>query len=403
MFRGKWHYVRSVLAVMACLGLGACTTLHPGIGKPVSWSKLKGWENDSLANAWPAFEQSCVALVNDSDQWKRICEQVKALEGATDEQRREFLHAEFVPHRINPEPGNRDGLITGYYEPLLEGSRKRDARFRYAVYGRPDDLLEVDLGDVYPDLVGRRLRGRLDGNRVIPYLSREQIQHGDNPLRGKELLWVDDPVALFFLHIQGSGVVRLRDGSMVGVGYADQNGYPYKAIGAALVAENEIPRDKLSLQSIRDWLRDNPDKAETLMNSNPSFVFFQLRDDVKQGPIGSLGVPLTSERSIAVDRKYISLGLPVWLETTVPDIEDQQQATVATEEQSNKNEKEEPFSRLVFAQDTGGAITGAARADLFWGRGQLAEEYAGRMKQPGKLFVLLPRPESNTSRVADAR
>ena len=190
---------------------------------------------------------------------------------------------------------------------------------------------------------------------------------------------------------------------MVGVGYADQNGYPYKAIGAALVAENEIPRDKLSLQSIRDWLHDNPDKAETLMNSNPSYVFFKLRDDVKQGPIGSLGVPLTSERSIAVDRKYISLGLPVWLETTVPDIEDQQSSDADTEKQSNKTEKEEPFSRLVFAQDTGGAITGAARADLFWGRGHLAEEYAGRMKQPGKLFVLLPRSEVKTSQVADAR
>jgi len=388
---------------MACLGLGACTTLHPGIGKPVSWSKLKGWENDSLASAWPAFVQSCTALADQGDQWQRICAEVKTLENATDDQRRAFLHTEFIPHRINPDPDNRDGLITGYYEPLLQGSRKRDSRFRYAIYGKPDDLLEVDLGDVYPDLAGRRLRGRLEGKRVVPYFSREEIQHGSKPLKGKELLWVDDPVALFFLHIQGSGVVQLRDGSLVGVGYADQNGYPYKAIGAALVAEDEIPRDDISLQSIRDWLHDNPDKAETLMNSNPSYVFFQLRDDVKQGPIGSLGVPLTSERSIAVDRKYISLGLPVWLETTVPDIQDQEQSADTEEKNTDKKEKEEPFSHLVFAQDTGGAISGAARADLFWGRGQLAEEYAGRMKQPGKLFVLLPRPEKTTSRVADAR
>ena len=237
---------------------------------------------------------------------------------------------------------------------------------------------------------------------MVPYFSREQIQHGNKPLKGKELLWVDDPVALFFLHIQGSGVVQLRDGSLVGVGYADQNGYPYKAIGAALVAENEIPRDKLSLQSIRDWLHDNPDKAETLMNSNPSYVFFQLRNDVKQGPIGSLGVPLTSERSIAVDRKYISLGLPVWLETSVPEIPDEDQSGITQDTKSDKPVKEEPFSRLVFAQDTGGAISGSARADLFWGRGQLAEEYAGRMKQPGKLFVLLPRPENTSSQVAVA-
>jgi membrane-bound lytic murein transglycosylase A len=403
MFRVQWHYVRSLLAIAACLGLSACATLHPGIGKPVSWSKLKGWENESLAKAWPAFEQSCVVLANTDDQWKRICEQVKSLENATDEQRRAFLHAEFIPHRVNPEPDNRHGLITGYYEPLLQGSRKRDARFRYAIYGRPDDLLQVDLGDVYPDLAGRRLRGRLVGKRVVPYYSREEIQHGSKPLKGKELLWVDDPVALFFLHIQGSGVVQLRDGSLVGVGYADQNGYPYKAIGSALVAENEIPRDKLSLQSIRDWLRDNPDKAETLMNSNPSYVFFQLRNDVKQGPIGTMGVPLTSERSIAVDRKYISLGLPVWLETTVPDIQDDERPGKNDGKQTDNKEKAEPFSHLVFAQDTGGAISGAARADLFWGRGQLAEEYAGRMKQPGKLFVLLPRPEKDPSQVADAR
>jgi len=387
------------VAIMACMGLASCVSLHPGIGKPVSWAKLKGWENDSLASAWPAFIQSCTVLADTSEQWERICAKVNLLENATDEQRRAFLHTEFIPHRVNPEADNRDGLITGYYEPLLEGSRKRDKRFRYAIYGKPDDLLEVDLGEVYPDLAGRRLRGRLQGKRVIPYYSREQIQHGSKPLKGKELLWVDDPVALFFLHIQGSGVVQLRDGTLVGVGYADQNGYPYKAIGSALVAENEIPRDKLSLQSIRAWLHDNPDKAETLMNSNPSYVFFQLRDDVKQGPIGSLGVPLTSERSIAVDRKYISLGLPVWLETTVPDTDTEE----LPENKKSGSREEEPFSHLVFAQDTGGAISGAARADLFWGRGQLAEEYAGRMKQPGKLFVLLPRPDSNDSQVAEAR
>jgi len=189
--------------------------------------------------------------------------------------------------------------------------------------------------------------------------------------------------------------VRLRDGTLVGVGYADQNGYPYKAIGAALIAQNEIPRDQISLQTIRDWLHDNPDKAEELMNSNPSYVFFTLRPDVKQGPLGSLGVPLTGERSIAVDTKYIALGLPVWLETTVPDIQDR--------ELSDKKPEAQPFTHLVFAQDTGGAINGAARADLFWGRGREAEEYAGRMKQPGKLYVLLPRSDSSASTVADAR
>lgn len=391
----RWQNLRILLAILASLGLSACASMHPGIGKPVSWTALKGWDNESFASAWPAFEQSCVALEASSEQWRQICDEVRLLNNADDDERRAFLRSRFIPHRVNPNPDNRDGLVTGYYEPMLEGSRKRDARFRYAIYGRPDDLLVVDLGEVYPELAGRRLRGRLDGNRVIPYFSREQIQHDSKPLRGKELLWVDDPVALFFLHIQGSGVVRLRDGTLVGVGYADQNGYPYKAIGAALIAQNEIPRDQISLQTIRDWLHDNPDKAEELMNSNPSYVFFTLRPDVKQGPLGSLGVPLTGERSIAVDTKYIALGLPVWLETTVPDIQDR--------ELSDKKPEAQPFTHLVFSQDTGGAINGAARADLFWGRGREAEEYAGRMKQPGKLYVLLPRSDSSASTVADAR
>lgn len=383
-----------VLALLA-LGLGACASMQPGIGRPVPWGELDGFDQESLADAWPAFEQSCVVLSSSGQPWDQICTEVKLLGEADEATRRAFLRARFVPHQVNPGPDNRDGLVTGYYEPLLEGSLKRDKRFRYALYGRPDNLLVIDLGDLYPELAGQRLRGRLEGKRVIPYFSREQINNGASPLKGKELLWVDDPVALFFLHIQGSGVVRLRDGSLVGVGYADQNGHPYKAIGAALIARDEIPREKVSLQSIRAWLRDNPDKAEELMNNNPSYVFFVLRDNVEQGPLGSLGVPLTGGRSIAVDRKYIRLGLPVWLETTLPVVEDSSAP--------DGSQKEIGYSRLVFAQDTGGAISGAVRADLFWGRGRLAEEYAGRMKQPGKMFVLLPRPVTETRAVADAR
>lgn len=381
-------------------GLSACVSLQPGVGRAVSWSQLDGFDSESLADAWPALEQSCAVLGKRGDPWEQICTEARLLGEADDATRRAFLKARFVPHRVNPLPDNREGLVTGYYEPLLEGSRKRDKRFRYAIYGRPDDLLVVDLGDLYPDLAGRRLRGRLDGNRVIPYFSREQIGNGKSPLKGKELLWVDDPVALFFLHIQGSGVVRLRDGSMVSVGYVDQNGHPYRAIGAALAERDEIPRDQLSLQTIRDWLHDNPDKAEELMNSNPSYVFFELRKDAATGPLGSLGVPLTGTRSIAVDRKYIELGLPVWLETSLPDIS---VSAESVEKSSSEKPKETPYNRLVFAQDTGGAISGAARADLFWGRGHLAEEYAGRMKQPGKLFVLLPRVQETQATVADAR
>ena len=395
----RFSPVRISLLLILALGLSACVSMQPGIGKPVSWSTLDGWESETLAEAWPAFEQSCRALEKQSEQWNQICIEVRLLGEADEATRRAFLQARFIPHRVNPNSDNRDGLITGYYEPLLEGSRTRTDRFRYAVFGRPDDLLVIDLGDVYPDLEGKRLRGRLNGNRVIPYYSREQIHNGGNPLKGKELLWVDDAVALFFLHIQGSGVVQLRDGRLVGVGYADQNGYPYKAIGAALIRQEEIPREEISLQSIRDWLRNNPDKAEALMNSNPSYVFFDLREDVKQGPLGSLGVPLTGERSIAVDRSFIGLGLPVWLQTTLPNIE----MPAEDNKEPVRDNKEQAFRRLVFAQDTGGAISGAVRADLFWGRGERAEELAGRMKQPGRMFVLLPRPSTHSEKIAAAR
>ena len=394
MFTHVFSRLRLPLALGLLSTLAACVSWQPGIGRPVSWNSLNGWQTDALAEAWPAFQKSCERLATRDEQWARICTEVNLLENADDATRRAFIQSRFQPHKVYGRDGDRDGLITGYYEPLLEGSRTRSARYRYALYGRPDDLLVVDLSSLYPDLNGRRLRGRLEGNRVVPYFSRQQILNGQRPLKGKELLWVDDAVALFFLHIQGSGIVRLADGTLLGVGYSDQNGHPYRAIGAALIAREEIAAEDVSLQTIRDWLREHPDEAEDLMNSNPSYVFFELRNNVDAGPKGSLGVPLTAARSIAVDPKFIDLGLPVWMETTVPELNPELKGKSEVEPAS--------LSRLVFAQDTGGAISGAVRADLFWGRGQLAEEYAGRMKQPGRLFVLLPKPDKNQPKVARA-
>jgi len=394
MFIRVFNHLRLLLVAGLLATLAACVSWQPGVGRPVSWSSLNGWQNDALAEAWPAFEKSCEKLNSRDEQWAKICAEVALLQNADDATRRAFIQSRFQPHKVYGHDGDRDGLITGYYEPLLEGSRTRSKRYRYAIYGRPDDLLVVDLSSLYPDLGGRRLRGRLEGNRVVPYFSRQQILNGQRPLKGKELLWVDDAVALFFLHIQGSGIVRLDDGTLLGVGYSDQNGHPYRAIGAALIAREEIAAEDISLQTIRDWLRDHPDEAEELMNSNPSYVFFEVRENVDAGPKGSLGVPLTAARSIAVDPKFIDLGLPVWMETTVPELNPE------LNKQSHVDPA--PLSRLVFAQDTGGAINGAVRADLFWGRGQLAEEYAGRMKQPGRLYVLLPRPEKDQPRVARA-
>jgi membrane-bound lytic murein transglycosylase A len=268
--------------------------------------------------------------------------------------------------------GSRDGLITGYYEPLLNGSLTRTDRFRYPLYRRPDNLLTVDLTSLYPELKGRPVRGRLDGKRVIPYLDRAQIARERSPLAGNELLWVDDPVEAYLLQVQGSGRVRLPDGSQVAVGYADQNGHPYRSLGAQLIQRGELRREEVTLPRIREWIAAHPEETEALLNSNPSFVFFRLREAGAEGPVGSLGVPLVAERSIAVDPAYITLGLPVWLNTTLPD--------------------GSRYQRLVVAQDTGGAIKGAVRADVFFGQGDAAGRVAGEMKQTGQLYVLRPRP-----------
>ena len=263
--------------------------------------------------------------------------------------------------------------ITGYYEPLLNGSREQSGQYRYPLYGVPEDLLVVDLGAVYPQLKGMRLRGKLVGNRIVPYHDRAQLDDDQQLLEGAELLWVDSPVDVFFLHVQGSGLVQLADGSVVAVGYAEQNGHPYQSIGRALIEMGELQPEEVTLFSIREWLHSNPERMYEVLAQNPSYVFFNLKDTPEDGPVGSLNVVLTPRRSIAVDRNVIPLGAPVWLQTTLP------------------NEDRSPLNQLMLAQDTGGAIKGHVRADVFWGRGGEAEEMAGLMKQPGELFVLLPR------------
>lgn len=284
---------------------------------------------------------------------------------------RAFFETRFEPHLQRAGWFRSSGLITGYYEPLLNGSWTRTERYRYPIYRPPDDLVTVDLGALYPELKNKRVRGRLAGRRVVPYPSRSEIDVQPSPLAGNELLWVDDPVALFFLQIQGSGRVRLPTGEIVPVGYAEQNGHPYTAIGRTLAERTGLKLEEIDAPTIRAWLAANPAEAQAVMNTNASYVFFALRDPSLPGPLGALGTPLLPERAIAVDPVYVPLGLPVWLDTLLPD-------------------SSEPYRRLVFAQDTGGAIRGAVRADIFFGHGPQAEAHAGRMRASGRLYVLLP-------------
>ena len=362
---------------------------------PVAWKSLPGWQSDRVNEAWPALRESCRALVSRraAAPWLEVCRAADAMPQADtlDAPRvRAFFERHFQPYRliaVDTDGTEKDsGLITGYYEPLLRGNRTRDARYRYPLYGVPDDLVTVDLGDLYPQLKGQRVRGRLEGRRLLPYFSRSDIDRGTASLKGRELLWVDDRLDAFFLEIQGSGRVQLPDGTVVRLGYADQNGHPYRAIGRTLVERGELSLEEATMQGIRKWATANPDKVTPILHSNPSRVFFRELPPqpapagnpngggtpAASGPPGSLGVPLTPMRSIAIDPRSVMLGTPVWLVTLDP-IDGK------------------PIERLTFAQDTGGAIIGTIRADLFWGFGAAAGEAAGRMRENGSMWLLLPR------------
>ncbi len=265
-------------------------------------------------------------------------------------------------------------MFTGYYEPLLDGSRQRSERFDVPLYRKPDDIIEIDLERFHDRFEGQTISGRLTADSFEPYYERAEIAAGALTGRGLEVVWVDDAVEAFFLHIQGSGRVRLAEGGEMRVGYAGQNGRPYYAIGRELVARGEMTLEQVSLQSIRAWLAAHPSEAHAVMAVNPSYIFFRQLDG--EGPIGSLGVPLTPRRSLAVDAAHLPLGAPLWLDATAPRADGSGDA---------------PLRRLMVAQDTGGAIRGAVRGDVFWGHGAAAEAIAGRMKHPGRLWILLPR------------
>lgn len=341
--------------------------------QPARWEDLPGWRDDDLAPALGAFLESCRPL-SAKPAWRAVCVGAKTLSAQPAAAIREFFETRFAPYEVVNADGGREGLITGYYEPLLKGSRHRSKAYRYAVHGVPDDLLVIDLSEIYPDLKGYRLRGRLEGRKVVPYFSRAELLQRREGLAGKTLFWAADAVELFFLQVQGSGRIQLEDGSRVRLGYADQNGYPYKSIGRWLVDNAGLRPEEASMEGIKSWVKANPNRLDELLNSNPSYVFFRELASADGGPIGSLGVPLTAGRSVAVDVRTVPLGAPVYLATSQP-------------------ASSTPLQRLMVAQDTGGAIRGPVRADFFWGFGPEAGGQAGKMRQQGRLWVLLP-PEA---------
>ena len=366
---------------LACPACPVCPTPPPPPPpaakplQPAQWEEVKGWANDNLAETYAAFMESCKALARQA-LWRAVCEDSGQLNNPDSAALRAFFEARFKPWTLVNPDGNREGLVTGYYEPLLKGSRQRKKPRLYPIYAVPDDLLVIDFGDLYPELKPMRLRGRLEGRKVVPYWSRAELTQQERKSAGsfadKALLWVEDPIELFFLQVQGSGRVELPDGSRVRVGYAEQNGHPYQSIGRWLVERGELKLEQASMQGIQAWAKANPKRVDELLNLNPSYVFFRELPDTGGGPIGALGVPLTPTRSIAVDARTVPLGAPVFISTTQPN-------------------SDKPLQRLVMAQDTGGAIKGVVRADFFWGFGVDAGAQAGRMRQKAEMWLIMPK------------
>ncbi|MDI1298887.1 murein transglycosylase A [Methylotenera sp.] len=352
-----------------------------GLLKPALWEDVDGLGQtkqnlSDLSLSWPAWMQSCSALIN-KPMWQKVCNAATQLNNQTankpsSEAILAYFKQNFSVYRTTNIDGTDSGLITGYYEPILKGSRFKSAKYANPLYQVPTDLVTVELDSLFPELKYKRVRGRLVGNKLVPYYNRADIESEAAPLKGREFIYIDDIIDVFYLQVQGSGLVQLESGEQVHVGYADQNGMTYNSIGRLLVERGELTMANASMNGIKNWARNNPTKLRELLNSNPSYVFFRELPAGLPGPLGALGVPILGERVVAIDPKYVPLGAPVFLSTTEPN-------------------SAKPLKRFMMAQDTGGAIKGGVRADFYWGDGNEAGAKAGAMKQSGKIWVFLPK------------
>lgn len=355
----------------------------------VTWGALPGWQEDELQGVWQGVVNNCKGLMRPiSGQltnparatpraWQPVCQAVQQSglsAQASGDQVRTFFETHLQPWRLLDEQGQiARNTVTGYYEPVIEASRTKKAGYEWPLYAVPEDLLTIDLGGLYPELAGQRIRGKLEGQRVVPYDTRAEI--AANPSRQPQaLVWAKDPVEAFFLQIQGSGRAQLDNGQSLRLAYADHNGHPYSSIGQWLAQQGEMPLAQTSMQNIKAWAKDHPHRVQEMLNVNEAMVFFRpepITDEVF-GPKGAYGIPLLAERAIAIDPEFVPLGALVYMSSTHPG-------------------NGQPLRRVVLAQDTGAAIKGAARMDFYWGSGEQAGALAGKMKNAGELWVLWPK------------
>lgn len=356
-------------------------SLKPAEFVEVSFHDLEGWSSDQQASAFTAFKKSCAVFLSQpaikkiiperlggqAQDWKTPCGKAKNRVHITDIEARNFFEQNFTAFSYIKDT---EGLFTGYFAPEYSGSDKPTADYTYPLYAVPEGLKILDLGKFSSSLAGKSIVGEVENGEFVPYKDRENIDNGALNDQKLEMVWLKDPVDAFFMHIQGSGVIRYENGDRKLFGYAGKNGRAYHAIGKFLIQSGEIAQEDMSMQAIRAWIADNPLQAKALMWKNPSYVFFRTLE--KEAPVGSMNVELTAGRSLAVDREYVPLGMPIWLDLKPSKAEDS------------------PIRRLVIAQDTGGAIRGRVRADVYWGIGDEAGRMAGPMKDQGRYYFLLP-------------
>ena len=386
---GPWFQPKKVLsyicAVFITLYISGChresevTDSGDVMLKKVQFADLPGWNNDNFAEVISVFNKNCDQIMKKSGVYlgnsaikvkisdlQNKCNKFFAANIKNSNDMKKFLESEFNVYAVT-DKGKAEGKFTSYYEAVIHASYHKSDKYKYPVYGKPDDLIEINLRDFGTDLPDKRLVGRVDNNKFVPYYNRRDIEN--KGISAPVLVWGDDLVDIHFMQIQGSAVAKMDDGTEVRIGYADNNGYKFKGIGSILISKGYISKEDSSMPKIREWLRKNPDKAQDLMAENERFIFQKI--NTADGPLGAFGIPLTAGRSLAVDTDFIPLGSVLWLNTTSPDHRE--------------------INKVVFAQDIGSAIKGVVRGDYFWGHGEEALKHAGRMNSSGKYFIILPK------------
>lgn len=365
--------------------------------KPSTFKQLPGWEKARLHQSFSAFKKSCHLFIKfaaeknvgsaliplQAKDLKPACQKALALNKPSNAQIKHFYQQYFVPVSFYQNNKQSQGLFTGYYQPLLHGSLQKTVKYHVPLYGSPSDLLSIDLSDF--GLKKQKLTVRVEGKKILPYFEREQINQGAIEKTANVIAWVDNRIDRLFLEIQGSGVIELEDGQKLYVGYEGQNGAPYTPLAKVLIDKGVMTKDNASMQRIRAYLNQHPNLMDKILNSNKSFVFFRRLK--QQAAIGAQNLPLSPGYSLAIDKRYIPLGSPLWLSTHYP---------------GAKKDNEKILQRLMIAQDTGGAIKGVVRGDVFWGEGENATAIAGRMKNKGVYWLFVPKkvwqayPNSNS-------